>query len=749
MTIRRFAKLLFGALLLMATITALLILHAANKRRVLVATQQRRFLSYQLAEELRQSSDDLTRFVRLYVVTGDPQYEQDYRDVIAIRSGLKPRPEHYERIYWDLYIDLGHPPRPAAAPVSLLSMMQEAGFTDQELAKLREAEDRSNALVQTEEIAMHAMKGQYLDKARGFTKTGAPDQAMAIRLMNDAAYNHEKALIMQPIDDFMAMVEDRSASDLQQFNRETVFQFRIIESFFGIFVGLVVFSYPLVRRRVLSPVSDLQQRTRMVAADIDNLAAVTKQVVQGDLSSSFTVSASPIRSTREDEIGELSRLHDSMIGHLQETGVSIAEMTAELNRANERRFRALFENSLVAIYIIQDGHVSEVNPAMAKMFGFEPDEAAGMDPLVFVHPDDRELVAQKMRQRLSGKKEPDPYEFRALRKDGESIYVEAVSKLVDLSGRPAIIGNAVDITSRKRAEEQLRLTQFSLDHASDPVNWLDSQGRIVYANEAACQSLGRSQDELQSLAIPDIDPNMSVETWGPVWEKIKAEGSATFESCHRRKDGTTFPVEVTSNYVEFGKKEYLFAFARNITERKKAADNLEDINRTLRTVIACNQSLARATGEEELLNAICTNIVEIGGYRAAWVGYAQDDESKTVRPIAYAGLGEEIFRTLRVNWSEVEEGLGPMGIAIRTGSPAVLQDLLDTPSFAPWRDRAMDRGLGSAMAIPLAAGSKVFGALCVFAVSKNAFSVDGAKLLEQFCRRPGVRNRNLANEEAS
>jgi PAS domain S-box-containing protein len=683
---------------------------------------------------------------------------------------------------------------------------------------------------------------------------------MAIRMMNDAAYNHQKALIMQPIDEFMAMVEERSEAELQQFHDETVFHFQILESLLVIFAGLVVFSYPMVRRRVLSPVSDLQQRTRLMAADIDNLAAITKQVAQGDLSKSFTVSAKPMGSTGQDEIGELSRLHDSMIVHLQETGASIAEMTAELNRANERRFRALFENSLTAIYIIQDGCITEVNPAMAKMFGYEPGDAVGMDALAFVHPEDRKLVAGKMRQRVSGEKESDQYEFRGVRKDGEIIYVEAMSKLVDLSGRPAIIGNAVEITGRKHAEEQLRLTQFSLDHASDPVFWVDAQARIVYANEAACRALGYSRDQLLLLSIPDIDPDRHAETWRTLWERIKAEGWLSFETRHRTKDGRVFPVEVTSNYLEFGEKEYLFAFARDITERKKAEEairesvsrlkeaeqiahfgsasweldtdttiwsdellrivgrdpnlpppnraeraavysaeswarlneavrsalqtgepydlelevvrpdgtrrqthargaaardesgriirlngtlqditerkeadqNLEAINRTLRTIIACNQALAKATGEEELLKAICTNLVDIGGYPASWVGYAQNDEGKTVRPVAYAGLEEEFFAALRVSWANVEAGMGPTGTAIRTGNSTVIQNLADSPSFALWRDRASNRGLGSAIGIPLVAGANVFGALCVYALAANAFGSDKAKLLEQF-----------------
>ncbi len=89
MTIRSFTKLLLGTLLLLATITAVLIVFAAQRRRLLVETQQRHLLSYQLAEELRQSSDDLTRLARLYVVTGDPKYEQYYWDVIAILNGLE------------------------------------------------------------------------------------------------------------------------------------------------------------------------------------------------------------------------------------------------------------------------------------------------------------------------------------------------------------------------------------------------------------------------------------------------------------------------------------------------------------------------------------------------------------------------------------------------------------------------------------------------------------------------------------
>jgi PAS domain S-box-containing protein len=123
---------------------------------------------------------------------------------------------------------------------------------------------------------------------------------------------------------------------------------------------------------------------------------------------------------------------------------------------SEARFRALTENSLAGIYITQDGRMADVNPAMAKIFGYEPDEVIGRDPLEFVHPDDREMVAENIRRRLAGELEYIQYEFRGLKKGGETVYIEALSKAIELGGRRAIIGNALDVTERKRAQAALR-----------------------------------------------------------------------------------------------------------------------------------------------------------------------------------------------------------------------------------------------------------------------------------------------------
>ena len=163
---------------------------------------------------------------------------------------------------------------------------------------------------------------------------------------------------------------------------------------------------------------------------------------------------------------------------------------------------------------------------------------------------------------------------------GNPICVEIVATPVrDKDGTVvAALEMVTPITERKRAEKELRLTQFSVEHASDAVFWMDSQARIVYVNEAACLSLGRSREELLSLSIPDIDPHFPKEAWETHWEKLKTRGSITFEAQHQTKQGRVFPVEITTNYLEFDGKEYAFAFNRDITERKRAEDQLRKLS---------------------------------------------------------------------------------------------------------------------------------------------------------------------------
>lgn len=142
----------------------------------------------------------------------------------------------------------------------------------------------------------------------------------------------------------------------------------------------------------------------------------------------------------------------------------------------------------------------------------------------------------------------------------------------------AVIGTfgiARDITERKRDQRLMEMMKFSMDHMADKVTWVTSDAKVVYANIAACSSLGYTMDEMLKLSIPDFDPDFPSEDWPKHWEELKKLGSFTFESRHRTKSGEIYPVEVSINYMRFDDEEYNCGFARDITKRKQIEEALQ------------------------------------------------------------------------------------------------------------------------------------------------------------------------------
>ncbi|MBF8284339.1 MAG: multi-sensor signal transduction histidine kinase [Anaerolineales bacterium] len=155
---------------------------------------------------------------------------------------------------------------------------------------------------------------------------------------------------------------------------------------------------------------------------------------------------------------------------------------------------------------------------------------------------------------------------------------------------------------------------------------------------------------------------------------------------------------------------------------------LSETNRALKTLSECNQVLVRTADEPGLLNQICRIIVETGGYRMAWVGFAEQDEARTVRPAAQAGLEEGFLDAIHVSWADTEHGRAPVGVAVRTGEPYIVRVAADL-TYPKWRDEALRRGYAACLALPLISGSSVFGGLGILAAEPEAFDAAEVKLL--------------------
>ncbi|HDN9014166.1 MAG: methyl-accepting chemotaxis protein [Aeromonas salmonicida] len=320
---------------------------------------QQRYQSYLLADELRQSSDDLTRLGRTYVITKDPAYEQQYMRILAIRNGEQNRPEGYNRIYWDFVAASGQNPRPdTSLRRGLIDLMKDAGFTDGELAKLNEAKNNSDALVSTEVAAFKLVQQQEGDLA--------VNQQKAIAMMHDKAYHQNKGRIMAPIDDFYVMMETRT----QQAVDDATSQSAMLRYLF-IALGLVLMFFLWRTYRALLDLTGTS--VSQLRSDLNSLA-------QGDFSRQIHV---PV-GAQESLIGLLATMQSTLKGIIAQVSHSseelsgsadsiaqIAEQTAQFatsQQTSTQTMAAAIEELVVSISHLSDNatHADELSKVSAN-----------------------------------------------------------------------------------------------------------------------------------------------------------------------------------------------------------------------------------------------------------------------------------------------------------------------------------------------------------------------------------------------
>ena len=233
----------------------------------------------------------------------------------------------------------------------------------------------------------------------------------------------------------------------------------------------------------------------------------------------------------------------------------------------------------VALYTT-DGRIVEINQTPLKMGNISKGDVMGQyfwdTPWWSGLPDMQLCLKDWMDRAVQGERVRGELVFRMA--DGGLATVDVTfGPLRNQEGAIThVIGFGVDITDRKQAElkleqaqEALKLTQFSVDHAVDGFFWIGPDARILNVNEAACRLLEYSREELTSMTVHDIDPNFPPEVWSAHWEELKTKGAITFESKHWSSSGKVLETEVTVNYLQYGGKEFNCAIMRDIGERKR------------------------------------------------------------------------------------------------------------------------------------------------------------------------------------
>ncbi|MEO3403718.1 PAS domain S-box protein [Mucilaginibacter sp. CAU 1740] len=265
-------------------------------------------------------------------------------------------------------------------------------------------------------------------------------------------------------------------------------------------------------------------------------------------------------------------------------------MEAGLKEA-ELKFRTLAEKSVLGVYVVQKGRFTYVNPRFAKVFGYEPAELTSAPSVDLIIAEQYKAVTlEHVRARLTGEMESVNYEVMGLCKNGSNNWVEFYGTRVQLDDEPTIIGSMVDVTERKKMEEELRYSEqkYKLLFDSNPLPmWMVDKDTLdnIAVNEAAVKYYGYSEDEFLKMNVRDLRTSDE-------WEKMQQSYSAAIPESgyagttkHRKKDGTIIEVEIIAQDIIMEGRNVRLSVANDVTQKLRAEELLQKSEANLQTIL--------------------------------------------------------------------------------------------------------------------------------------------------------------------
>jgi diguanylate cyclase (GGDEF)-like protein/PAS domain S-box-containing protein len=279
--------------------------------------------------------------------------------------------------------------------------------------------------------------------------------------------------------------------------------------------------------------------------------------------------------------------------------------------------------------------------------------------------------------------------------------------------------------------------QAIVDTAPGSVLVVDSAGIITMANSHAGQMFGYGHGELIGLSVDALVP-----------DSLRAGHAALRASYHerptqrrmgggtgsalrvRRKDGSEFTASISLGPRQTCNGLMVTAIIHDVTDAVQREAEVQRVNRALRLLSAANQAMRGAASQIELLDEICNIIIHVGGYRFAWIGYPENDDKKTVTPVAFDGFEDGFLTEATMTWDGSPTGCGTAGTAIRSGQPVIVRNIAQEGRLGPWREMLLRRGYASVAAFPLRFDGRVGAAVIIYSSTENAFGPGECALLE-------------------
>lgn len=261
------------------------------------------------------------------------------------------------------------------------------------------------------------------------------------------------------------------------------------------------------------------------------------------------------------------------------------------------------------------------------------------------------------------------------------------------------------------------------------------ENRIQFANPQMAQLLGYSREELIGSAYESYLAPEELPIVRERYQKRMAGENvpSKYETILLRKDGSPVYVELNAGIIPYKGQPADLVFVRDITERKKKELELQKLNQTLAVLSQINQLIVRARTPQKLFEQACEIAVEQGGFLMAWIGIL-DPKTQKIKPVASAGKTEDDLKKLNICLNDLKKSQGPTATALSTGKPVVVNDIVNDPKMAPWRENALRLGYRSSGAFPLIVKKKVWGTLTLYASQPDFFGEEEIHLLDSLAK---------------
>ena len=551
---------------LLVAVAVLFLVYTAMERRVDNASEAR-VVSMQLADELRQSSDDLTRMARTYVVTGDPTYKKYYQDILDIRDGKLARPTAYQDIYWDRVVaDKAAARRSEGLRISLLDLMRQAGYTAEEFDKLALAKSNSDGLTRTEFDAMALMD----DTAPQATNS----RAKALQMMHDDQYHQYKAMIMQPIAEVNRLVETRTRLAVEDAKSRATFARLTL-----ILIGLGAVAMLLRTNRTL--------RTTLGGTADDVHAHITR-IGEGNFSIPIAV-AEDMKGSVLDRLAQTQRNLQRIDQERQRALAGRIESARELQTLMD----AVSSYSIVSI-VDPAGNITYANDMFSQVSGYSNAELVGQNHRIVKSGAQPEGYWDAVWKTISS-----GYVWRGevcnRAKDGTLYWVDTViAPYFGEHGIEKYISIRTDVSASKRAQETLnaerqRLNNIITGTRAGTWEWNYQTGEGI-VNARWAQMIGYSLEEVQEnpnrIWRQALHPDDLVLAAQRLDEHVQGKRDIfEFEGRMRHRDGH-WVWQLTRGrlftHTPDGKPEWMYGINLDITEGKKAEAELKASAASLR-----------------------------------------------------------------------------------------------------------------------------------------------------------------------